>query len=78
MIYMWFTCINYYKLAVEKDRDSIFMTKWNLSMVSKRSEMKTERDKTERDKTERDKTEHLVASWEHKPLVNQTSQLSRE
>jgi hypothetical protein len=24
MIYMWFTGINYYKLAVEKDRDSIF------------------------------------------------------
>ena len=23
MIYMWFTGINYYKLAVEKDRDSI-------------------------------------------------------
>jgi hypothetical protein len=32
MIYMWFTGINYYKLAVEKDRDSIFaiiiMTIW--------------------------------------------------
>jgi hypothetical protein len=26
MIYMWFTGINYYKLAVEKDRDSIFTT----------------------------------------------------
>jgi hypothetical protein len=24
MIYMWFTGINDYKLAVEKDRDSIF------------------------------------------------------
>jgi hypothetical protein len=24
MIYMWFTGINYYKLAVETDRDSIF------------------------------------------------------
>ena len=24
MIFMWFTGINYYKLAVEKDRDSIF------------------------------------------------------
>jgi hypothetical protein len=24
MIYMWFTGINYYILAVEKDRDSIF------------------------------------------------------
>jgi hypothetical protein len=26
MIYMWFTGINYYILAVEKDRDSIFTT----------------------------------------------------
>ncbi len=26
MIYMWFTGINYYKLAVEKDGDSIFTT----------------------------------------------------
>jgi hypothetical protein len=26
MIYMWFTGINYYKLAVEKDRDFIFKT----------------------------------------------------
>jgi hypothetical protein len=26
MIYMWFTGIDYYKLAVEKDRDSIFTT----------------------------------------------------
>jgi hypothetical protein len=25
-IYMWFTGINYYKLAVEKNRDSIFTT----------------------------------------------------
>jgi hypothetical protein len=24
MIYMWFTGINYYKLTVEKDRDSIY------------------------------------------------------
>ena len=24
MIYMWFTGIHYYKLVVEKDRDSIF------------------------------------------------------
>ena len=24
MIYMWFTGINYYKLTLEKDRDSIF------------------------------------------------------
>jgi hypothetical protein len=28
MIYMWFTGINYYKLAVEKDRDPIFTTIW--------------------------------------------------
>jgi hypothetical protein len=26
VIYMWFTGINYYKLAVEKDLDSIFTT----------------------------------------------------
>jgi hypothetical protein len=26
VIYMWFTGINYYKVAVEKDRDSIFTT----------------------------------------------------
>ena len=26
MIYMWFTGINYYKLAAEKDRDFIFTT----------------------------------------------------
>jgi hypothetical protein len=26
MIYMWFTCINYYKLSVKKDRVSIFTT----------------------------------------------------
>jgi hypothetical protein len=26
MIYMWITGINYYKLAVEKDLDSIFTT----------------------------------------------------
>jgi hypothetical protein len=25
MIYMWFTGINYHKLAVEKDRDSILL-----------------------------------------------------
>jgi hypothetical protein len=25
MIYMWFTGINYYKVAIEKDRDSIFI-----------------------------------------------------
>jgi hypothetical protein len=28
MIYMWFTGLHYYKLAVEKDRDSIFTTIW--------------------------------------------------
>jgi hypothetical protein len=28
MIYMWFTGVNYYKLAVEKDRDSIVTTIW--------------------------------------------------
>jgi hypothetical protein len=28
MIYMLFTGINYYKLAVEKDRDSNFTTIW--------------------------------------------------
>jgi hypothetical protein len=28
MIYMLDTGINYYKLAVEKDRDSIFTTMW--------------------------------------------------
>jgi hypothetical protein len=27
---MWFTGINYYKLAIEKDRDSIFTTIWKL------------------------------------------------
>jgi hypothetical protein len=26
MMYMWITGVNYYKLAVEKDRDSIFTT----------------------------------------------------
>jgi hypothetical protein len=26
MIYMWFTGVKYYKLALEKDRDSIFAT----------------------------------------------------
>jgi hypothetical protein len=26
MIYIWFTGVNYYKLAFEKDRDSIFTT----------------------------------------------------
>ena len=28
MIYMWFPGMNYYKLAFEKDRDSIFTTIW--------------------------------------------------
>jgi hypothetical protein len=28
MIYMWFIGINYYKLAVKKDSDSIFTTIW--------------------------------------------------
>jgi hypothetical protein len=31
MIYMWFTGINYYKLTVEKDRDSIFTTIWQMA-----------------------------------------------
>jgi hypothetical protein len=30
MIHMWFTGINYYKLAIEKDRDSIFTTITNI------------------------------------------------
>ena len=38
MIYMWFTGINYYKLAVEKDRDSIFTltitTIWKPSLTN--------------------------------------------
>ena len=34
MIYMWFTGINYYKLAVEKDRDSIFTTICDKSVSS--------------------------------------------
>ena len=33
MIYMWFTCINYYKLAVEKDRDFIFTTIWKPGLI---------------------------------------------
>jgi hypothetical protein len=28
VVYVWFTGINYYKLAVEKDRGSIFTTIW--------------------------------------------------
>jgi hypothetical protein len=28
MIYMWFTGINYYKLGVKKDRDSIYTAIW--------------------------------------------------
>ena len=35
MIYMWFTGTNYYKLAVEKDRDSIFTTTWPESRFSR-------------------------------------------
>jgi hypothetical protein len=34
MIYMWFTGINYYELAVEKDRDSIFTTITTLDYLS--------------------------------------------
>ena len=34
MIYMWHTGINYYKLAVEKDRDSIFTTMWKPCFIS--------------------------------------------
>jgi hypothetical protein len=34
MIYMWFTGINYYKLAAEKDRDSIFTTIWKPGFTS--------------------------------------------
>jgi hypothetical protein len=33
MIYMWFTGINYQKLVVEKDRDSIFMTIWKRGLT---------------------------------------------
>jgi hypothetical protein len=36
MIYMWFTGTNYYKLAVEKDRDSIFTTKWIPSLMTRK------------------------------------------
>ena len=37
MIYMWFTGINYYKLAVEKDRDSnftIITTIWKTGLAT--------------------------------------------
>jgi hypothetical protein len=33
MMYMWFTGINYYNLAIEKDRDSIFTTIWKPGFV---------------------------------------------
>jgi hypothetical protein len=33
MIYMWFTGINYYKLGVEEDRDSIFTTIWKPNLM---------------------------------------------
>jgi hypothetical protein len=33
MIYMWFTGINNYKLAVEKDRESIFTTIWKPGLI---------------------------------------------
>jgi hypothetical protein len=33
MIYMWFTGINYHKLAVGKDRDSIFTTNANQALL---------------------------------------------
>ena len=36
MIYMWFTGINYYKLAVEKDRDSVFTTKLMATPIMQR------------------------------------------
>ena len=39
MIYMWFTGINYYKLAVEKDRDSIFTTIWKLGFMSRENDV---------------------------------------
>ena len=34
MIYMWFTGINYYKVAVEKDRGSIFTTIGNQVLLA--------------------------------------------
>jgi hypothetical protein len=37
MIYMWFTGINYYKLAVEKDHDYTIITSiWKPEAVNKR------------------------------------------
>jgi hypothetical protein len=39
MIYMWFTGRNYYKLAVEKDRDSIFTTIWKLGFMSRENDV---------------------------------------
>ena len=41
MIYMWFTSINYYKLAVEKDRDSIFTTIWKPGFKQSRKQVQT-------------------------------------
>ena len=41
MIYKWFTGINYYKLAVEKDLDSIFTT--ILKDYSKKRELSVNR-----------------------------------
>jgi hypothetical protein len=35
MIYMWLTGINYYKLAVEKDRYSIFTTIWKPNLYER-------------------------------------------
>jgi 16S rRNA G966 N2-methylase RsmD len=35
MIYLWFTDINYYKLTVEKDRDSIFTTITTMHMETR-------------------------------------------
>jgi hypothetical protein len=32
---MWFTVINYYKLAVEEDRDSIFTTMWKPGLCNR-------------------------------------------
>ena len=44
MIYMWFTGINYYKLAVEKDRDSIFTTITTIgSQASRYDGLKTQK-----------------------------------
>ena len=34
MIYMWFTGMNYYELAVEKESDFIFTTIWKPAFIS--------------------------------------------